>query len=487
MKIFLKLFAIFTILVNMAFGSLEKKTVKVGLGYSGRSYDPHRHTDSSTLAITKQIYNNLFILNGKSEIEGELVEQYSIKDNIIEIDLRKGIFFQDGEELNSEIVKNSLERNQSIPVTKVLVDPIEKVEVIDKHKLRIICTTNADILLHNLTHSSMAIVKEDKDKKLVGTGAFKLLDWGTGQKVILGKNDSYFKGSPKIDVLEFLTIPEAPNRYIALETNEIQIGYDISSIDVKAFKNSKDLEILNELSYGTDFLSINTEKFPLDDKNLRKAISYAIDKEAINEVIFENTSKVANSIITPNTFGYSGKEEKGYDLEKAKKIMENYKTPIEIELWIYEDTSKYQMAQIIQANLKEIGIDVKIQTLELSSFLQLTAQGKHNALIGLWYTSTGDADYGYYPLLHNNSRGGVGNRSFYNNPRVNILLDEARKEPLKEKRKEKYEEIQEIILDENPIIPIVYKTYNIGINKNIKEFKYNPNGNHILENIEYKD
>ena len=74
---------------------------------------------------------------------------------------------------------------------------------------------------------------------------------------------------------------------------------------------------------------------------------------------------------------------------------------------------------------------------------------------------------------------------FYNNQRVNTLLDEARKEPLKEKRKEKYEEIQEIILDENPIIPIVYKTYNIGINKNIKGFKFNPNGNHILENIEY--
>ena len=485
MKSFFKIFTIFILLLNIVLGNSEKKIVKIGLGYSGRSYDPHKHTDSSTLAITKQIYNNLFILDDKNEVKGELIESYLVKNNTIEMALKKGILFQDGEELDSEIVKKSLERNKSIPVTKVLVDPIEKIEVIDKYKLRIICTTNADILLHNLTHSSMAIVKEDKNKKLVGTGAFKLLEWGTGQKVILEKNDNYFKGSPKIDILEFLTIPEAPNRYIALETNEIQIAYDISSIDVKVFKNSKDLEILNELSYGTDFLSINTEKAPLNDKRLREAISYAIDKESINEVIFENTSKVANSIITPNTFGYSNKEEKKYNLEKAKKIMKDYKTPIEIELWIYEDTSKYQMAQIIQANLKEIGIDVKIQTLELSSFLQLTAQGKHNALIGLWYTSTGDADYGYYPLLHNNSRGGVGNRSFYNNQRVNTLLDEARKEPLKEKRKEKYEEIQEIILDENPIIPIVYKTYNIGINKNIKCFKFNPNGNHILENIEY--
>lgn len=485
MKKFLKLFTIFILLVNIILGNSEKKIVKIGLGYSGRSYDPHKHTDSSTLAITKQIYNNLFVLDDKNELKGELIESYVAKNNMLEMTLKKGVLFQDGKELNSEIVKNSLERNKSMAVTKVLVDPIEKIEIIDKYKLKITCTTNVDILLHNLTHSSMAIVKEDKDKKLTGTGAFKLLDWGNGEKVILTKNNNYFKGSPKVDILEFLTIPEAPNRYIALETNEIQIAYDISSIDVKAFKNSKDLKILNELSYGTDFLSINTEKAPLNDKYLRKAISYAIDKESINEVIFENTSKVANSIITPNTFGYSNKDERTYDLEKAKNIMKNYKTPIEIELWIYEDTSKYQMAQIIQANLKEIGIDVKIQTLELSSFLQLTAQGKHNALIGLWYTSTGDADYGYYPLLHNNSRGGAGNRSFYNNQRVNTLLDEARKESTKEKRKEKYKEVQEIILDENPIIPIVYKTYNIGINNKIKGFKFNPNGNHILEEIEY--
>ncbi|MGL5745179.1 MAG: ABC transporter substrate-binding protein, partial [Cetobacterium sp.] len=159
--------------------------------------------------------------------------------------------------------------------------------------------------------------------------------------------------------------------------------------------------------------------------------------------------------------------------------------PIKIELWIYEDTSKYQMAQIIQANLKEIGIDVEIKTLELSSFLQLSAMGQHNALIGLWYTSTGDADYGYYPLLHSSSKGGVGNRSFYDNKEIDRLLEEARKEQNQEKRKEIYNKVQNIISKENPIIPIVYKTYTIGLNKKIKGFKFNANGNHILENIDY--
>ncbi|MGL4934459.1 MAG: ABC transporter substrate-binding protein [Cetobacterium sp.] len=487
MKNFLKFFIIFilTIVSTVTFCNENNKVIKVALGYSGRSYDPHRHTDSSTLAITKQIYNNLFILNKEGRIEGELVESFQIEKNILKLKLKEKIYFQDGEELTAVIVKQSLERNKTIPVTKVLIDPIERIEVIDKYNLEIKSLTNINIVLHNFTHSSLAIVKNDKNGKLVGTGAFKLLDWGTGVKVILEKNENYFKEIPKVSRIEFVTIPEATNRFIALETNEVQIAYDIASIDVKSLEKSKDLTVINELSYGTDFLSINTEKAPLNDINLREAISYALDKESINEVIFESTSKVANSIITPTTFGYSAKENKIYNLEKAKEIMKKYSLPIKIELWIYEDTSKYQMAQIIQANLKEIGIDVEIKTLELSSFLQLSAMGQHNALIGLWYTSTGDADYGYYPLLHSSSKGGVGNRSFYDNKEIDRLLEEARKEQNQEKRKEIYNKVQNIISKENPIIPIVYKTYTIGLNKKIKGFKFNANGNHILENIDY--
>lgn len=487
MKNFLKFFIIFilTIVSTVTFCNENNKVIKVALGYSGRSYDPHRHTDSSTLAITKQIYNNLFILNKEGRIEGELVESFQIEKNILKLKLKEKIYFQDGEELTAVIVKQSLERNKTIPVTKVLIDPIERIEVIDKYNLEIKSLTNINIVLHNFTHSSLAIVKNDKNGKLVGTGAFKLLDWGTGVKVILEKNENYFKEIPKVSRIEFVTIPEATNRFIALETNEVQIAYDIASIDVKSLEKSKDLVVINELSYGTDFLSINTEKAPLNDANLREAISYALDKESINEVIFESTSKVANSIITPTTFGYSAKENKIYNLEKAKEIMKKYSLPIKIELWIYEDTSKYQMAQIIQANLKEIGIDVEIKTLELSSFLQLSAMGQHNALIGLWYTSTGDADYGYYPLLHSSSKGGVGNRSFYDNKEIDRLLEEARKEQNQEKRKEIYNKVQNIISKENPIIPIVYKTYTIGLNKKIKGFKFNANGNHILENIDY--
>lgn len=488
-KVLLVLFLIF---FNIAFGS-EQREVKVGLGYKGRSYDPHKHTDSSTLAITKQIYNNLFYLDKNINIQPELAESYIFdKNNNLVIKLKKGILFHDESELNADIVIKSLKRNLSIPVTKVLVEPIESIEKIDNYTILIKQKFNSQLLLHNLTHSSLAIIKENKDKeseiKYVGTGAFKLKSWGIGEKVILSAFDNYYKGKPKIDRVIFVTIPETSNRYIALETEEIDIAYDISAIDVKNFHDENKLKLISKSSYGTDFLSINTSKAPLNNKDLRKAIQYAIDKDAINEIVFEGTSQIANSILTPSTFGYDKNIKKvNMNIEKGKEIVKAYGKPVKMDLWIYEDPSKYQMAQVIQANLKEIGIQVIIQTLELSSFLQFSANGQHNALIGLWYASTGDADYGMYPLLHSSSRGAVGNRSFYSNKVVDNLLDEARKTQNIKKRKENYKKVQKIIEEDNPIIPIVYKMYNVGLNKKIEGFEFNPNGNHKLENIIIKN
>lgn len=482
MKYFKFIILIFFVGLYTSVMAKNEKILNIGIGYKGRSYDPHKHTDSATLAITKQIYNNLFVLGKNGDLVNELAEFYKIdKDKNIIIKIKKGIKFQNGENLDSKNVLKSLERNMKNPVTHVLVQPIEKIEIIDENTIKLIQKENPEIILHNLAHSSLAIVLEDKDGKLFGTGPFKVKNWGNGEQVELIVNKEYFKGRPKVEKINFISIPENTNRLIALETGEIQIAYDLAAIDVKNFKNETEISMISGLSYGTDFLGINMKK--IRNNEIRNAIEMAINKNDLNQVICENTTQVANSIIPPNTFGYSKNERNNFNLEKAKEIMKKY-PKLKINLYIYEDTSKFQMAQMIQGFLKEIGIEVNIISLEVSSFLNFTAKGEHDALLGLWYTSSGDADYGYYPLLHGSSVGAVGNRSFYNNEEVNKYLDEARKTKSLHKRQEDYKKVEEIIEREKPLIPLLYKTYNIGIRKNIKGFIFNPNGNHILENID---
>lgn len=470
---------------------IKKDTVlKVALANKPRSFDPQKNTDSSTLAVTKQIYNNLFSLGENGEIVLELVESYEIgEDNSIILQLKKGVFFHDGNELTAEDVKKSLERNLDIPVSRILVESIEKIEVLDKYRLKIIQKNSPSILIHNLAHSSTAIVKEietESDIDLIGTGAYKIKDWSLSEKVSLESFDKYYEKAPEIKEIIFQTIPESSNRLIALETKEIDIAYDISANDIKGIEKNPNLKVINSISLGSDFLTINTRK--IKDKRVRQAIEYAIDKNSIIKTVYEGYGEIPNSILTPSVFGYDRDGEKReYNPQKAKELLEEAGVKnLSLNLWIYDEPSRQQMAQIIQANLKEIGIDVEIIVAEVSTFLQYTGMGEHDILIGLWYVSTGDADYGYYPLLHSKSVGPVGNRSFYENSQVDNLLDRAREISDLKEREKYYQDVQKIIYDEVPLLPIAYKNYIIGLQKNIEGFVFKPNGNHILSKIDKK-
>ncbi|WP_294666452.1 ABC transporter substrate-binding protein [uncultured Fusobacterium sp.] len=469
--------------VNKEEAKIEK-TLKVAFGYKPRSFDPHKHTDSSTLAVTKQIYSNLFSLDENGELVPELVEKYeTLPDNSIILTLKKGIFFQDGKEMKAEDVAASLKRNLNIPISKVLVESIKDLQVLDDYRLKIIQSNAPTILLHNFAHSSIAIVKEvpanEEGINIVGTGAYRIKKWGIGEKVELEAFDKFFMGEPKIKNLIFMTIPENSNRLIALETGEIDIAYDISSTDVKGLLKDDKLKLVSKSSLGTDFISINTKK--ITDKRVRQAIELGVNKEDISTAVFEGMTELAPSLLAPSVFGYDKNVKlKPYDPEKAKELLKEagYENGLKLELWIYEEPTRMQMAQVIQSNLKEIGIDISIQVLELSSFLQFTANGQHDMLIGLWYVSTGDADYGYY--LHSTSAGAVGNRSFFSNEKFDNLLDEARVTSSVEKREKNYGEAQEIISEEVPLFPLDYKVYIIGMNKKVDGFIFNANGNHIL-------
>lgn len=461
----------------------KRDTLNVALAYKPRSFDPQKNTDSATLAVTKQVYNNLFTLSQEGIVENELIENYKIlKNNSIELKLKEGVFFHDGSELTAIDVKNSLERNKVIPVSSVLVSAIENIKVLDKYRLLIVQNNAPSILLHNLTHSSTAIVKDIKKSgiNLVGTGAYKIKDWSVPEKVVLEKFDKFYGGKPKIDKIIFVTVPELSNRLIGLETGELDIVYDISPTDISTIKKNNKLEFINQPSLGTDFISINTRK--IKDSRIREAIEYSINKKAIIDSVYDGYSSIPNSILTKAVFGYNPNlKSREYNLQKAKNLMKEAKVKsLDLNLWIYAEPTREQMAQIVQDNLKEIGVNVQIKTAEVPTFLQLTGQGEHDMLIGLWYISTGDADYGYFPLLHSKSAGSVGNRSFYSNSSVDRYLEEAKVANSENKRIENYTKAQMIISKDVPIIPISSKNYTIGLRKDVKGFIFNPNGNHIL-------
>lgn len=470
---------------------VHQDTVTVALAYKPRSFDPSKQTDSATMAVTKQLYSNLFALGEKGEIIPELAESYQIKEETnLQITLKKGILFHDGTELKSDDVIASLKRSMASPVSLVLISPIQELKKIDDYSFEIVSNASPSILLHNLTHGAIAIAKEvpENEEKinLVGTGPFKIKQWGNGEKVELEAFENFFVQKPTFEHLVFTTIPENSNRVIALETGEIDLAYDIIPSDLPLLTKEKGLGYLSGLSVGSDFLSINTER--MKDAEIRKALALSLDKKGINEAVFEGKQDLADSILPPNVFGYhkTGKEI-SFQLEEAQKIMSEKgyspENPLKLKLYIYEEPSRRQISEIIQANAKEAYFDIEIIALEVSSFLQFTAKGEHDFLLGLWYVSSGDADYGYYPLLHSSSKGAAGNRAFYDNPTVDALLDHARLSSSEKERLEDYAKVQEIIEEDLPIYPLFYKTYFIGTRDHISNLGFDPRGSHILYNL----
>lgn len=478
----------------------EKKEEKinnnivVSQGSKPKSLDPNMYNEIPALTITEQIFNTLLKVDENGNIIPELAESFEyVSPTELVIKIRQGVKFHNGDTLTSKDVAFSINRMLDKPASRVMIDAITKVEIIDDYTVKLILSEPSSPLLFGLAHPLTAILNE-KDTiakndviatEPVGTGPYKFVEWGSGEKIELVAFDDYFEGRPKIDNLTYRAITENSSRLAALETREIDIAYNMDAIDSGMIEKNPDLQLISKPTTSTEYITFNNTKAPFDNKDFRKAVNYALDKQSMSDSIFMGKAIPANSIVNPNVFGHSDSVE-GYPYNKEKAIEYLKKSGIQnpsFTLFVNDNTTRLQLAQIIQANLKEIGIDMKIETLEWGTYLQKTAQGEHQALLGGWVSGTSDADIVFFPLLHTSSHGGAGNRAFYTNKELDKVIEEARLTSDSAERKALFFKGQEILQEDTPFGLLLYKNENIGLNKRVKGFKYDATTMHNLKDL----
>ena len=353
-------------------------------------------------------------------------------------------------------------------------------------------------LLNHLTHPTAAILNEKAVKESgdsygqhpVGTGPYKFVSWQSGDKIVLEANPDYFLGVTPIKYAIFRPVSEASNRTIGIETGELDIAYDIEGLDREKLKTDNSIVFLEEPSFGIDYIGFNTKKAPFNNVKVRQAIALAINADDFIIAVYKGSGEKANSLIGPKVFGYTTDAKAWeYNVEKAKKLLAEagYPNGFKTKIWVNENVERRDIAIILQAQLKEIGIDVAVETLEWGAYLDGTARGDHDMFMLGWVTVTGDADYGLFPLLHTSSFGGAGNRAFYSNPHVDELLSKARVSIDQDERKELYREVQIIAQEEVPYYVTAYKAQNAALQKNIENFKLKPAGHHRLYGVKFKE
>lgn len=458
----------------------------VAQGTKPKSLDPHKFNDFSIISVTEHVFNTLVTLDDNRNVVPELAEawEYITPQEII-FKIRKNVKFHNGELLTANDVVFSLKRMINEPSSYTLVRDIENVEKIDDFSVKVTLKNPSAPFLYNLSMPLTAILNEKAYKETpdevsvrpIGTGPFKVKEWGVGERVVLDSFKDYFKGAPKVDGVIFKTIAETTTKMIALETGEVDLIYGVAPIDFKTIESKENLTLFYKNSMTTDYLVINTNKKYLDNLDIRKAIHYAINKQGIIDAIYLGRGHIANSPVNPLIFGsYQNIHTYSFNPEKSKEILANAGIKpgeVNLKIWCSENPIRVQIAQIIQENLKNVGINAKIEIVETGTYLDKTAKGEHDISLTTWIQSVSDADSILTPLLHSKSIGFAGNRSFFENKKLDKLLDDARMNIDEIAREELYKQVQEIISEENPIIPLVYKVDGLGMNKRIKNFSYN--------------
>lgn len=471
---------------------VEKDEIVIALSADITSLDPQGHNDTKSEAVSFLLFNRLFRLNTDFEVVPDLAESWEQpSDTEWVIKIKEGVKFHNGNEMTSEDVKFSLERSLEQPKVKHVLEQMESVEIVDDYTVKITTKSAFAPFLYSLVHAGVSIVPKeyvesgDEFNNPVGSGPYTFVEWTSGDKVVVEKNEDYFdqENMGQSSKITFRVIPEGASRTIALETGEVDVVQELPTMDINKVVDNGQLKLYQKPSTRVDFFAMNNEMEPFNNKKVRQAMNYAINKDAIMAVAIDGAGTEAKSVLAPSMLGYKAGPYK-YDVEKAKALLAEagYADGFTMTISTSGDNRK-RIAEIIQANLMEVGITAEIKMLEWGTFIDAIMNGDEQSLIIGW-TSNPDPDATLTPLYLSENIGGM-NFSRINEEKLDNLIVSAREELKMEKRVEIYNELHEYIMDEAPIVPLFIKNNVVGANKGLKGVELSPQGLWNIEKIHY--
>ena len=319
-------------------GAESDGIIKVGVSTDITSLDPQNHNDTTSAYMTRHIYSNLVTLNDNNEFVGDLAESWAYvegSDTQIAFKLKEGVKFHDGTTLTSEDVKFTLERCKTSTKVPHLVAMIDNIEVVDEVNFIINLTTPSNTIISSLFHSGTGILSKAHTEKIeaegkslldapMGTGQYKFVSWTPGTSVVLEKFDEYFDETraAQNNGLEMKVYLEDAARTIALETGEVDLCLKVPTTDANRIKDNAELE-LNEVSAThIEYFGFNTQKAPFDNKLVRQAMNYVVNKADVVIAATEGVAAPFDSYISSAAIGYYDTAVKyDFNLETAKALL----------------------------------------------------------------------------------------------------------------------------------------------------------------------
>jgi len=442
---------------------------------------PPLASDASSSTITGHVYNGLIRYDKNMRFEGDLAESWDISDDGREITfhLRKGVKWHDGEPFTSADV---------LFTYKLMIDPetptayaerykqVEEAMAPDAYTFKV---RYAEPLAPALASWAMGICPEHllKDEDIstselarnpVGTGPFRFVKWDPGEQIVLERNEDYFEGAPYIKRIVYRIVPDTTTMFLELQSG----GLDYMGLTPLQYARQTESPAFNRRfnkyrypAFAYTYLGYNLRKPMFQDRRVRQAISYAIDKQEIVDGVLLGLGQPATGPYKPGSWPYNPEVQRyPYAPDKARALLDaaewkdrdgdgvRDKDGQALAFTILTNQGNDQRikaGEIIQRRLQEVGIEVKLRVIEWASFLkEFIHPGRFDATILGW---TIPVDPDGYNIWHS-SKTGPRELNFigYSNPEVDRLLEQGRRVLGVDKRRPVYHRLQEILAEDVP-------------------------------------
>ena len=474
--------------------------LKMAVEADPSTLDPHVNSNTRDSVYFHAIFDRLIERSPDGNLFPGLATEWSVADDNVTwtLALRDDVMFQDGTPFNAEAVVFNLERIVN-PDTKseyavFQLGPYASSRAVDEYTVEIVMSEPYGPLPVSLATYAMSMVSptaaeaagESFGQNPVGSGPFKFVEWVPQNQVVIERNPDYnwaseihpVSGPAQLSRITFRPIVEPATRGAALLAGEVDIAF-LAAADFAALEgdsNYRQETILTE-GYPPAGIFVNTQRAPTDDVLVRQALAFGVDRDEVNAVVYEGAAGPADSVISNFAWAYDPATALyNYDPERAAQLLDEagwtmgdagvrQKDGEDLTIVHLALTSVRQVAEIVQAQLTELGINVELLVQDNPAQQQSAQQGLHN----LVWTQWSGVDPADLRKVYGSENIGDGwNFAHYDNPELDALFLEGAALNDAEERKAVYSQVGMLLMEDATFIPLNNRTVFLGVKANVR-------------------
>lgn len=472
----------------------DPNTLVMIIESSPTNLDPRVGIDAQSERIDALIFDDLLDRDEHLNVTPALAERWEIPDPLTYIfHIRHDVKFHDGRALTSHDVKwtfDSMLQGKIRTTRAAAYRYVDRVEAPDDFTVVFRMKEPFSTLLWNLSDGAMGIVPygtlTEMTSHPVGSGPFRFVSAEQDKEVVVERNDAYWGDKPHVPRLRFVVVPDTTTRALELRKGSADIASNALTSDmVLALEKEPNLVVQHAPGTVLSYLAFNLRDPILRDVRVRQALAYTIDRRPMIQYLWRDFARPADSILPPQSWAYDADVPKyGFDPEKARQILDaaGYQPVNGVRFHLAMKTSTEEttrlMVAVLQQQLRDVGIALDIRTFEFATFFADVTSGAYQMYSLRWIGGNEDPDIFEYAFHSDKFPPHGANRSFYVNPRLDMLIKQGRSETDLSRRKAVYAGIQTILSTDLPYINLWFLDNVLVHTRRVRNVTLSPSGNY---------